>query len=139
MTIETVFYSPWFILLFPLLLALCLLIIALVLWREVQKRPEAAVLWVEPYLYEAIVAAYKMSEAHADVFGQRLRGTDKAAIARLVYRECFPAEYKPFVTEAAFTTAVERVLGEGIDFYDKNRTELERAFAVWQAENKGGG
>jgi hypothetical protein len=42
------------------------------------------------------------------------------------------------LSEAAFTTAVERVLGEGIGFYEQNRAGLEQAFAEWQNEAGGG-
>jgi hypothetical protein len=137
---ETLFYSPLFLLLAPLLVALVLFIIALVLWQELKKRPDTAVPWVEPYLYEAIIVAYKASEAHSDAFGQRLRGADKAAIARVIYREHFPAEYKIYLSEAAFTTAVERLLGEGISLYEQNKAGLEQAFAEWQqAQNEAGG
>lgn len=39
-----------------------------------------------PFLYQAIMAAYKASESLMDVVGERLHGADKAMIARLVYQ-----------------------------------------------------
>lgn len=43
---------------------------------------EAAVL---PYIYNAIMAAYKASEAVMDATGDRLQGLDKAKIAAAIY------------------------------------------------------
>ena len=38
-----------------------------------------------PFLYQAIMAAYKASESLVDAVGERLHGVDKVRVARLVY------------------------------------------------------
>lgn len=44
---------------------------------------EAALL---PYLHHGIMAAYRASERFMDAVGERLRGADKARVAKLVYQ-----------------------------------------------------
>jgi hypothetical protein len=39
-----------------------------------------------PFLYQALMAAYKASESLMDAVGERLHGADKMMIARLIYQ-----------------------------------------------------
>ena len=84
---------------------------------------EAALL---PFLYQAIMAAYKGSEALMDAVGERLRGTDKARIARLVYQALPDTvslagagwQWKKFVGEEKFVGWLQVRFNDFVGWWD---------------------
>lgn len=127
--LETIVTNPYFVIGFPLLLFGVAFVLAVVVYRETKKNPELD--WLRPYVMQAIVASFKMSEASADKFGQRLRGEDKALVAELAYTH-LPPNVKALVTQAQFTTAVGYVFDEVISLYERNQDALEQSFLDWK-------
>ena len=84
---------------------------------------EAALL---PFLYQAIMAAYKASESLMDIVGERLHGVDKARVARLVYQMLPDAvsiagaswQWKEFVGEERFTRWLQARFDIFADWWD---------------------
>ena len=84
---------------------------------------EAALL---PFLYEAIMAAYKASESLMDAVGERLHGADKAKVARLVYQMLPGAvsiagaswQWKEFIGEEKFARWLQARFDGFADWWD---------------------
>ena len=126
---ETLFSNPYVLIRFPLLLFVVALVLLVLIYRETKNKPELD--WLRPYIMQAIVASFKMSELNADKFGARLRGEDKAAVAELAYTH-LPPNIKAVVTPEQFATAVGYVFDEVIVLYERNQDALEQAFLDWQ-------
>jgi hypothetical protein len=93
---------------------------------------EAAIL---PYVYQAILAAYKGSEFALDEFGKRLQGVDKAILAQLAYKYV-PDEIKVLISEQQFTQFVAASFDRFLIFYNQNCQGYEDAVMKWARENK---
>ena len=88
---------------------------------------EAALL---PFVVQAIIGAYKVSEGAVDQFKERLRGVDKADIARRVY-ELLPDTInigkfvvptgwvKQVVPEERFAELIQSAFDEGLGLFDE--------------------
>lgn len=131
-------------------LALVLLVLLVVAYTQLrdkrqgypyEARVEAALL---PWVYRAIMAAYKASEYALDEFGRRLHGADKAQLARTVY-ELLPERIevagaivpvKAVIGQAEF----ERMIADAFDgflvFYDENCGQFENAVIRWAKASK---
>lgn len=127
--IETISTHPYFLVGFPLLLFVSALVLLVLIYREIKKRPELD--WLRPYAMQAIVAAFKMSELSVDKFGRRLFAEDKEAIAELAYTH-LPPNVQAVVTRSQFATAVGYVFDEVVSLYARNQIALEQSFLDWQ-------
>ena len=94
---------------------------------------EAALL---PIIQYGIMAAYRLSEGVMDELGARLRGADKAEIARFVYelipdvvligKIAVPLSWiKTVIPEAKFAELVQRVFDELVEFMETNGGKFE--------------
>jgi len=126
---EQLFSNPYFVTGIPLLLFGVALIALLLVYQESKRKPELDLL--RPYLFQAIVAAYKVSETSVDRFGARLAGEDKAAVARLAYTH-LPPTMQTWVTEEQFMLLVEPMLAEATSLYRQKQDALEQAFFEWK-------
>lgn len=131
---ENIFNTPLLIVGLPLVLSLLLILVGLLVWRELQKQPDSA--WLKPYVFQAIVAAYKVSEASVDQFGERLQGMDKQQVAEVAY-DYLPPEVQNVVTRLQFATAVERIFAEAETLYETNADGFQRTFVAWREANEG--
>ena len=125
---ENIFSTPLLIVGLPLVLSLLLIVVGFLIWRELQKQPEAA--WLKPYVFQAIVAAYKVSEVSVDQFGERLQGMDKQWVAEAAYNY-LPPEVQNVVTRLQFATAVERIFAEAATLYETNAVSFQHTFEAW--------
>lgn len=130
---ENIFNTPLLIVGLPLVLSLLLILVGLLVWRELQKQPDSA--WLKPYVFQAIVAAYKVSEASVDQFGERLQGMDKQQVAEVAY-DYLPPEVQNVVTRLQFATAVERIFAEAETLYETNADGFQRTFVAWREANE---
>jgi hypothetical protein len=129
---EQLFSNPYFVTGIPLLLFGVALIVLVLLYKEIKRKPELD--FLKPYIFQAIVAAYKVSETNADKFGARLDGEDKAVVAKLAYTHL--PQIHALVTEEQFMLLVEPMLAEATSLYRRKQDALEQAFFEWQeAEN----
>ena len=101
---------------------------------------EAALL---PFVYQAIMAAYRASEYALDEFGRRLAGEDKAGLARAAYA-MLPAvivirgvalPIRNLVTEAQFVSLVEDAFDGFLVWYNRNCDGFEAAVQEWSQVN----
>jgi hypothetical protein len=80
-----------------------------------------------PYLYQSIMVAYKTSERLMDEVGVRLRGVDKAKIARMVYEHLpsdirwrgYTLNWKVYVDKDTFSEYIENRFDELVDIWSK--------------------
>ncbi len=100
---------------------------------------EAALL---PVVYQAICAAFKLSEASAQKGGELLDGLEKKEVANMLY-DVLPerigsipvGQIKKLVSKEQFATFVERAY-QDFDFrYHSWLDELDKAFEVWKGED----
>lgn len=95
-----------------------------------------------PYIYTAINAAYKTSEKAIDESQKRMKGVDKAAIAKRVYG-LLPPHIGPFKTsfikryvpENRFVDLIEIALGEADAFIDQHQGTFETLYDQWIIDN----
>jgi hypothetical protein len=108
---------------------------------ETQGYPMEAI--VEPLLlpiiYEAICAAYRISEQAMDEIGERVRGLDKKAIADTVYA-MLPDEIagyeitviKAIVSQERFEQLVQDAFDRFDSFYKTHRDHFDEQFEEWK-------
>jgi hypothetical protein len=108
---------------------------------ETQGYPMEAI--VEPLLlpiiYEAICAAYRISEQAMDEIGERVRGLDKKAIADTVYA-MLPDEIagyeitviKAVVSQERFEQLVQDAFDRFDRFYKTHRDHFDEQFEEWK-------
>ena len=108
---------------------------------ETQGYPMEAI--VEPLLlpiiYEAICAAYRISEQAMDEIGERVRGLDKKAIADTVYA-MLPDEIagyditvvKAVVSQERFEQLVQDAFSRFDRFYKTHRDHFDEQFEEWK-------
>lgn len=83
-----------------------------------------------PVLYQAICAAYKLSERAVDELGARMAGADKAAIARALYGE-LPDGLRGMVTQVEWAALVQSVFDGFLGFYEGVSGHLDEEFHTW--------
>lgn len=79
-----------------------------------------------PFLYQAIMAAYKTSESLMDAVGERLHSVEKLMVARLVYQMLPDAvslagaswQWKRFIGEEKFARWLQARFDTFIDWWD---------------------
>lgn len=99
---------------------------------------------IMPYVYKAIMAAYKTSEVAMDQLGERMKGADKEILADTVYHmlpDCLYIQgtkipVKTFITEEQFKGMIKKAFMDFIGFYERNRSEFEEEMKKWEEENK---
>jgi len=111
---------------------------------ETQGYPLEAVIepLLLPIIYEAICAAYRMSEQAVDELGERIRGLDKKAIADSVYR-MLPDEIggydlsivKAVIGQERFIDLVQDAFDRFDRFYKTHRQHFDDEFAKWKQVN----
>lgn len=89
-----------------------------------------------PFLYQALMAAYKASESLMDAVGERLHGVDKMMVARLVY-QMLPDDgvliggaswqWKRFVGEEKFARWMQERFDEFANLWDLAQEGVLRA------------
>lgn len=107
-----------------------------------QAAVEAA---LQPIIYQAICAAYRVSEATVDAGYQRLRGIDKKALADGVYAllperigEFDVAFVKSLVTRERFQSLVQDCFDQFDRFYLLHHTHFDEEFKQWASQNRPG-
>jgi hypothetical protein len=108
---------------------------------ETQGYPLEAVIepLLLPIIYEAICAAYRMSEQAMDDIGDRIRGLDKKAIADSVYA-MLPDEIgghditviKAVISQERFEQLVQNAFDRFDRFYQTHRTHFDEQFEKWK-------
>jgi len=90
-------------------------------------------------LYQAICAAFKLSERCVDVLGDRLLGVDKAAAAAALY-DVLPEKVRAWVTREMWISAVQGAYDEFLEFYggvdERLDAEFEKWAAAWKPESE---
>ena len=92
-----------------------------------------------PIIYEAICAAYRLSEHALDEVGDRLRGLDKKAIADSVYA-MLPDEIggyditviKAAISQERFQQLVQNSFDRFDRFYKTHRSHFDEQFEKWK-------
>jgi len=92
-----------------------------------------------PLIYEAICAAYRMSEQAMDQIGDRIKGLDKKAIADSVYA-MLPDKIGDFeltvvksvVSKERFEQLVQDAFDRFDRFYKTHRDHFDEQFGKWQ-------
>jgi hypothetical protein len=98
-----------------------------------------------PFAFNAISAAYKVSEKAIDDVQQRLQGADKAAIARQVYR-MLPdrvggydvTTIKNTIGEERFAELVEGAYGDFDQFFEQHQNRFDQLYEDWKKTNAPG-
>jgi hypothetical protein len=108
---------------------------------ETQGYPLEAVIepLLLPIIYEAICAAYRMSEQAMDDIGDRIRGLDKKAIADSVYA-MLPDEIgghditviKAVISQERFEQLAQNAFDRFDRFYKTHRTHFDEQFEKWK-------
>jgi len=101
---------------------------------------EAALL---PIIFEAICAAYRLSEAAVDAGMDRIRGADKKAIADTVYA-LLPDKVgdfdlslvKAIITRERFEVLVQDAFDRFDRFYIEHKSHFDEEFEKWKAEQQ---
>lgn len=92
-----------------------------------------------PIIYEAICAAYRMSEQAMDGIGDRIQGLDKKAIADSVYA-MLPDEIagydltviKAIISQERFEQLVQDAFDRFDRFYKTHRDHFDEQFETWK-------
>ena len=92
-----------------------------------------------PIIYEAICAAYRMSEQAMDDIGDRIQGLDKKAIADSVYA-MLPDEIagydltviKAIISQERFEQLVQDAFDRFDRFYKTHRDHFDGQFETWK-------
>jgi hypothetical protein len=92
-----------------------------------------------PVIYEAICAAYRMSEQAVDELGERIRGLDKKGIADSVYA-MLPDEIagyditvvKAVISQGRFVELVQDAFDRFDRFYKTHQRHFEEEFEKWK-------
>lgn len=93
---------------------------------------------LDEWVMAAIVSAYKVSERATDELGHRLRGADKAALARLLY-SALPdrigsvdmGRLKSLISEEQFAVYVQEAFNRAMAYYDACGEVLDKRFEEW--------
>ena len=110
-------------------------------WRNhnIVWLPDAVEDALRDFIYKAILAAYRLSEATLDEIGERLEGADKKAIADSFYRLISDqiagfdvSLIKRLVPQERFEELVQQVFDEFYTFYVGATGHLDELFEGWQ-------
>lgn len=96
-----------------------------------------------PWIYNAIIAAYKVSEFTIDEIQQRMRGADKAAIAMALY-DMLPnkignvsiAVIKTMISRERFGQLVQIAFSEFDEFFEGKESEFKDLLDKWLQDNR---
>ena len=115
-----------------------------VLAREKQGYPleeeiEALLL---PHIFHAISSAYRVSEKAVDELRMRLRGADKANIAKEVY-DLLPDKIggfdvsliKDLISEEKFAGLIQTAFENFDEFFVEHQTRFDELYETWKEEN----
>ena len=98
---------------------------------------------LQPYIYEAIMAAYRLSEKTVDQGYARLKGADKKALADDVYTrlpdrvgEYDVAFVKSMVSRERFAVLVQNAFERFDQFYIANHAHFDDEFQTWIAQHQ---
>lgn len=100
---------------------------------------------IVPYVFRAILSAYRLSEFAMDEFDERMEGADKKAIADEAYA-LLPDKVaghdiravKSIIPRERFGEIVQDVFDEFDRFFESRRANYARAFSEWKRENEPG-
>ena len=92
-----------------------------------------------PIIYEAICAAYRMSEQAMDELGERIKGLDKKAIADTIYT-MLPDEIagydialiKAVISQERFEQLVQDAFNRFDNFYKTHQRHFDEQFEEWK-------
>lgn len=98
---------------------------------------------LQPIIYQAIMAAYRLSEKNVDQGYERLKGADKKALADSVYR-LLPSRIgdydvtfvKSFITQERFQVLVQNCFDQFDQFYLVHHEHFDEQFRKWVEANK---
>lgn len=96
-----------------------------------------------PHVFNAINAAYKVSEKAVDDIEVRIRGADKATIAKEVYK-LLPnevgghdiAKIKSMIGEDRFANLIQTSYQQFDQFFDQHRSHFDQMYEEWRRENE---
>ena len=96
-----------------------------------------------PHIYNAINAAYKVSEKAVDDIEVRLRGADKAVVAKEVY-QLLPnqigghdiSQIKSMIGEERFAKLIQSSYDQFDQFFDQHRNRFDQLYEEWKRENE---
>lgn len=100
--------------------------------------------FLKPFVFQAIISAYKLSEQALDETGKRIEGLDKKEVAKLVY-DMLPDEIagipvqqiKLFIGQAGFERMIQSLFDETMDLMKDNRQKFDQAYRIWMSKNQG--
>ncbi len=108
--------------------------------QVIQATIEAALL---PYVFEAIMAAYRLSEKNVDQGYDRLKGADKKELADSAYKLLpekigdFDISFvKAWVTQERFQVLVQNAFDRFDQFYLLHHEYFDGQFKKWAEANK---
>jgi hypothetical protein len=98
---------------------------------------------LQPFIFDAIMAAYRLSEKAVDQGFERLKGADKKGLADSVYKllpervgEHDVAFVKSFVTQERFATLVQNAFDQFDQFYIVRHATFDQEFQNHVAQQK---
>jgi hypothetical protein len=100
---------------------------------------------LQPLIFQAIMASYRLSEKNVDQGYDRLKGADKKALADSVYK-LLPdriSEYditfvKSLITKERFQDLVQNCFDQFDQFYVRNHSHFDDQFQQWVTANQSG-
>jgi hypothetical protein len=141
--------NEWIMLLIGFAVATGLFALGVALFPRIVKEKQGFPLEAEieslllPYIFDAIAIAYRTSERAMDDLRVRLKGTDKAAIAKEVYR-ILPDQIgqhdlslvKTLITPDRFTQLVQDAFDRFDRFYIEHQERFDKLYDEWKTENQ---
>lgn len=140
--------NEWVMLLVGIALSSGLFALGIVVFPKLAKQKQGYPLEAEieaillPYVFNAIAVAYKTSERAVDDVNQRIKGIDKAAIAREVYR-MLPDQIgghdltliKSVVGPERFAQLVQDAFDRFERFLIEHQSHFDELYEAWKKEN----
>lgn len=140
--------NEWVMLLVGVALSSGLFALGIVVFPKLAKEKQGYPLEAEieaallPYVFNAIAVAYKTSERAVDDVNQRIKGIDKAAIAREVYR-MLPDQIagydltliKSLVGPERFAQLVQDAFDRFERFLIEHQSHFDDLYETWKKEN----
>ena len=98
--------------------------------------------YLEPFVFQAIISAYKLSEYAIDETGQRIKGADKKEIAIRIYN-MLPDEIagvdivsiKTKIGPDRFVWLIQEVFDKTMVLMEENKSAFDQAYKQWLTEN----
>lgn len=140
--------NDWVMLLVGIAVSSGLFALGIVLFPKLAKEKQGYPLEAEieaallPYVFNAIAVAYKTSERAVDDVNQRIKGIDKAAIAKEVYR-MLPDQIggydltliKSVVGPERFAQLVQDAFDRFERFLIEHQSHFDELYEAWKKEN----